>query len=287
MAFQREKGFTLIEVAIVMVIIGLVMGGGLAIMRTLTERKFRNESIDYLNKAKEAVITFTQINGRLPWADTDSPEDGTENTNATNGTLPYITIGVSPSDAYNRQVAYEINSSLITDINNITNMVTSCNALMTGLSGRPQIIDADAGGSVPVSVAGVIVSSGPMDADSDGDVFDAIGGGDNTTGTPYIRNPPIDGVFDDLAVYITVNELFGEMCETVVLSVIDSRPSPPPFTVRDITRVPAVALVPVAGVYTIISGSQIEIIESGVTLTPTTPQTPISIAGQDYTIKIP
>lgn len=287
MAFQREKGFTLIEVAIVMVIIGLVMGGGLAIMRTLTERKFRNESIDYLNKAKEAIITFAQINGRLPWADTDTPQDGAENTNATNGTLPYITIGVRPSDAYNRPVAYEINSSLITNINNITNMVTGCNALRTGLSGRPQIIDADAGGGAPVSVAAVIVSSGPMDADSDGNVLDAIGGGDNTTGTPYIRNPPINAVFDDLAVYITGNELFGDMCETLILTVIDESP-PTTFYVRDTTR--GTDMGSAQGAYTLISGTEIGIYNgSGGTLglVATIPPTPISLAGPDYTIRIP
>lgn len=290
MALQREKGFTLIEIAIVMVIIGLVMGGGLAMMRTLTDRKFRNESIDYLNKAKEAAITFSQINGRLPWADTDSPQDGIENTSATTGTLPYITIGVPPADAYKRAVTYEINANLITNINPITNMVTSCNALYTGLSGRPQILDADAGAGSAFSVAAVFVSAGPMDADGDGNVFDdipGVGGGDNTDGTPnYIRNPPIT-TFDDLVVYIGSNELYGEMCDNLVLTVVDVA-APPNFWVRDITR--GVDLGNAAGAYTIISGTQIGIYNGagGVGgLVITTPMTPISIAGQDYTINIP
>jgi len=290
LALQREKGFTLIEIAIVMVIIGLVMGGGLAIMRTLTDRKFRNESIDYLNKAKEAAITFSNINGRLPWADTDSPEDGIENTNATSGTLPYITVGVPPADAYKRAVTYEVNASLITNINTITNMVTSCNALMTGLSGRPLILDADAGAGSAFSVAAVLVSSGPMDADGNGNVFDDIpgaGGGDNTDGTPnYIRNPPI-ATFDDLVVYIGGNELYGEMCENLVLTIVDVA-APPNFWVRDITR--GIDLGNAAGAYTIISGTQIGVYNSAGGfggLVVTTPQTPVSIAGQDYTINIP
>jgi len=286
---QREKGFTLIEVAIVMVIIGLVMGGSVAIMRTLTDRKFRNESIDYLNSAKKAVITFAQINGRFPFADTDA--DGNEDANQTRGDLPYLTIGMAPSDPYKRAIAYEINANLITDINNIANMVTSCNALMTGLSGRPQVLDADAGGSSAFPVAAVIVSAGPMNADGAGNLrcFDAIAGlGNNTSGTPnYIRNPP-NPTFDDLVVYITENELFGGMCETVVLGVNDGGVTGT-FYIRDRTR--GSDLGTAAGTYSIISGAEIGIYNgangSGGIVAGTTPPTPINIAGQDATISVP
>lgn len=289
MALEREKGFTLIEIAIVMVIIGLVMGGGLVIMRTLTDRKFRNESIDYLNSAKKAVITFAQINGRFPFADTNA--DGNEDANQTRGDLPYLTIGMAPSDPYKRPIAYEINANLITNINNITNMVTSCNALMTGLSGRPQVLDADAGAGSASPVAAVIVSAGPMNADGAGGLrcFDAIAGsGNNTTGTPnYVRNPP-NQTFDDLVVYITENELFGEMCESVVLGVNDGGVTGT-FYIRDTTR--GIDLGTTAGTYTIISGTEIGVFNGvgggGGIVAGTTPPTPINIAGQDATISVP
>jgi prepilin-type N-terminal cleavage/methylation domain-containing protein len=288
---QREKGFTLIEVAIVMIIIGLVMGGGMSIMRTLTDRKFRNESIDYLNNAKKAVITFSEINGRLPFADTDSPVDGIQNANATRGTLPYLDIGVKPSDAYKRPLAYEVNAGLITSGSVIPNMVTSCNALIAGLSGRPQVLDADAGAGSVLSVAAVIVSAGPMNADGAGGIgcFDAITGlGNNTSGAPnYIRNPP-NPTFDDLVVYLSANELYGAMCETLVLTVVDMTP-PTTFYVRDTTR--GIDLGAASGAYTIISGTEIGIYNgvggSGGVLPGTTPPTPVALAGQDYTISIP
>ncbi len=289
MSLRHNNGFTLIEIAIVMVIIGLVMGGGLAIMRTLTERKFRNASVDYLNKARETVITFARINGRLPWADSNSPRDGIEDAGVTVGTLPFATLGIPPADAYKRAVAYEINPGLTTATNPITNMVTSCNALQAGLTGRPRIIDADAGpGGSAVSVAAVLISAGPMDADGDGSVFDTItgaSGGNNRTGNPnYIRSPPV-ATFDDLVVYIGENELYGGMCENLILTVIDTTGSTT-FYVRDLTR--GVDLSG-AGPFQIISGTRIGIFSApnGVGPIATTPVTPVTIAGQDRTITIP
>ena len=112
-------------------------------------------------------------------------------------------------------------------------------------------------------------------------------GRDNTDGTPnYIRNPPI-ATFDDLVVYIGQNELYGELCENLVLTIVDVA-APPNFWVRDMTR--GIDLGTTAGAYTIISGTQIGIYNgAGGTggLVGTNPPTPISIAGQDYTINIP
>ena len=60
---ENHKGFTLIEIAIVMVIIGLLAGGGISLMGVLTKRKARNQSIDYLKQAKEALTSYANIHG--------------------------------------------------------------------------------------------------------------------------------------------------------------------------------------------------------------------------------
>ncbi len=290
MTLQKEKGFTLIEVAIVMIIIGLVMGGGLAIMRTLTDRKFRNESIDHLNNAKKALITFAQINGRLPWADTNN--DGDEDS-AQIGSLPWNTIGVAPFDPYGRRVVYEANPGVCNSSSPLENMVDSCNVLMAPLSGRPEILDADAGAGTEASAAAVLISAGAMNADNAGGgatgVFDAIAGGNNITGNPYyVRNPPVEGTFDDLAVYVTGNELFGEICEIVFLGVNYSG-STGTFYIRDMTR--DVNLGSDADAfpqtYTLISGTQIGVFSNSNGTGPIIPPTPISLSGQDQTITIP
>ena len=103
----------MIEIAIVMVIIGLLAGGGISLMVALTQRKARNETIDYLKQAETALISFAGINGRLPWADTSG--NGNENNGASSGNLPYQTLKLIPTDPNKRVLKYALNSNLGTD----------------------------------------------------------------------------------------------------------------------------------------------------------------------------
>ena len=282
----NKHGFTLIEIAIVMVIIGLLAGGGVSIMGMLTQRKARNETIDYLKETKEALISYANINGKLPWADTDG--DGNQNNNATSGTLPYLDLEVRPSDPYKRVLRYGINSNLGTD------RPTTCNALKAGFSSGPRVVDGD-GAATSFYIAAILISSGPMDLDSDGDVFDAITSGshqgDNTDGTPnYIRHPPID-TFDDLVFYIGGNELYGNLCEYLTLAVNNGTGEPTAY-VRDTNQ--GIDLGSIGGgnsaLYEIISGARIEIWSSaggGGSIILSDPPTPIYLAGNGFTITIP
>lgn len=225
MIINKEKGFALIEIAIVMVIIGILMGGGVSIFRVLNERKTRNNTIDYLKEVKEALITYADIKGYLPYPDTDS--DGLPGPLLVTrhlGTIPYADadMGVQPKDSWSRNLKYEINSNLYTD------RTTTCLTLRSTspLSGNPEVIDADGTGTA-FPVAAVIVSAGPMDADSDGDVFDNVTTvpytGNNITGNPnYIRRTPTTAAgdeFDDMVTYIGKNELSGKICKYPVLKV--------------------------------------------------------------------
>ena len=174
-----RRGFTLIEIAVVMVVIGILAGGGVSLMRVLTERKARNEALSYLKDTYTSLIAFAERTGRLPYADSDG--DGLENSGIASGTLPYRTLLTAPSDAYKRPLRYAINPNLG------TNRVSACSALRTGLAGAPLVVDAD-GAPAAFPIAAVLVSAGPMDADGDGNVFDDLAAGvhqgDNTYETP-------------------------------------------------------------------------------------------------------
>lgn len=66
----KQSGFTLIEIAVVMVIIGLLVGFGASLVRPLTERAKRVETTQTVNGAVEAIVGFTAAEGRLPqWGD--------------------------------------------------------------------------------------------------------------------------------------------------------------------------------------------------------------------------
>ena len=277
------RGFSLIEMAIVMVIIGVLAGGGVSLIGMLTKRKARTESIDYLKHAQATLISFADINGRLPWADTSG--DGAENSSATSGNLPYQTLKLSPTDPYKRTLRYEINANLG------TNLTASCNALRSGLSGGPDVVDAD-GATASVPIAAILVSAGTMDADSDGNVFDDITTGthqgDNTDGNPnYIRHPSVDD-FDDLVIYLGENALYGEICEYLTLAVKNDSG----VTVNVHNLITGADLSPAlndgdTATYTILSGTRIEIQDTSGTNVTSEPNSPIALAGHGFTIYVP
>jgi len=282
---RNSRGFSLIEIAIVMVIIGVLAGGGVSLMGMLTKRKARTETIDYLEQAQAALISFADINGRLPWADTSG--DGVENSGTTSGNLPYQTLRLSPTDPYKRTLRYELNANLG------TNLTASCSVLRSGLSGGPNVVDAD-GTAASFPIAAILVSAGTMDADSDGNVFDDISTGthqgDNRDGNPnYIRHPSVDN-FDDLVVYLGENELYGKICEYLALAV--NNVSGTTVYVYNATQGADLGTLnhENSGVYEIMSRTQIQIRNAsgggGTTMT-TTPPNPIVLAGQGRTIDVP
>jgi prepilin-type N-terminal cleavage/methylation domain-containing protein len=280
-----NKGFTLIEIAIVMVIIGLLAGGGVSLMGMLSERKTRNETLEYLNEAKVSLVNFAQINGRLPWA--DSSGDGLEDSGVSAGSLPFLTIRSGPADSQRRALRYALNSALGTSLSG------TCSALRSGLTGSPLIVDSD-GSSASFPVAAVLVSSGPKDADGDGNVFDdettGTHLGDNRDGNPnYIRHSP-DAGFDDLVVYLSEYVLYGEICGKPNLAVSNNTAGN--IFIYDQTKGSDIGIVPPGSAisYGIISGDRIVLRDAaggGGSIVTSTPVTPLIVAGSGATVVAP
>jgi prepilin-type N-terminal cleavage/methylation domain-containing protein len=282
---RNPKGFTLLEIAIVMVIIGLLTGGGVSMMKILTERKARNETMAYLQQARSALISFAASQGRLPWADGNA--DGLADSGVARGTLPYLTLQMAPADPYKRVLRYELNTHLA------ANRSATCAALRSGLTARPLVVDGDGVGTA-FNVALVLISAGPMDADNNGSAFDAFASGthqgNNITGTPnYLRYPPMQ-TFDDLTAYIGGNELFGQMCEYLSLAVNNT--SGNTVYVRDVNRGLDLGRLDddESAVYSIISGTKIELRTAanggGSIVSTATPPTPVILAGTGATINV-
>jgi prepilin-type N-terminal cleavage/methylation domain-containing protein len=98
-----QAGFTLVEMAIVLVIVALLIGGVLAPLSTQKEQERRKENQQMLDEAREALLGFAIVNGRFPCPDTDpenSPASGQENacapdsTTYYSGRLPWATLGI-------------------------------------------------------------------------------------------------------------------------------------------------------------------------------------------------
>jgi len=102
----RSLGFSLIEIAVVLVILAiLVTAVGIPLAAQLDQQR-TIETQKQLESIKEAIFGFAMANGRLPCpaalAGTSGVEDGTPSTGVCNtysGFVPAATLGLSPLDS--------------------------------------------------------------------------------------------------------------------------------------------------------------------------------------------
>lgn len=106
---NHERGFTLIEMAVAVVVIALLLGSILVPLATQVEQRKISDTRKALEEIREALIGFAIINGRLPCPDTDSDPAaagyGLEEASCaaapvTEGYLPWKTLGVAELDAW-------------------------------------------------------------------------------------------------------------------------------------------------------------------------------------------
>lgn len=116
---NRAGGFTLVELAVVIVIVALLLGALLAPLATQYQLRKNKEAENGLREVKEALIGFAIANGRLPWPDRDITPDGVEDIppspvalpcTVCEGVLPWITLGTSPTDPWGRIYRYRMSS---------------------------------------------------------------------------------------------------------------------------------------------------------------------------------
>lgn len=114
----NKNGFTLVEMAIVLVIFGLLLTMFLTPFTAQHNAQNRAKTAVLLNEAKEALMGFAITNGYLPCPDTDIVPDGIENlnndgTNCQNaeGVLPWNDLGIERIDAWNHFFRYRVDST--------------------------------------------------------------------------------------------------------------------------------------------------------------------------------
>lgn len=107
------RGFTLTEMAVVLVIVALLIAGMMLPLSAQQDIRARQETEKTLNDIREALIGFAIANGRLPRPAT-SAADGAENTAncandaACSGFIPWATLGVTRLDGWNKLIRYSV-----------------------------------------------------------------------------------------------------------------------------------------------------------------------------------
>jgi prepilin-type N-terminal cleavage/methylation domain-containing protein len=151
-----QKAFTLVEVAIVLVIVGLAIGGILSTLSAQVEQQKFNETRNTINNVKEALLGYAMANGRfpcpalqqttpptLPITAVESPSNastGVACTNYLNGYVPGVTLGLTPTDTYgyvldgwNNPVRYAIAD--VRDTPGAASVFTNSNGMKNANSG--------------------------------------------------------------------------------------------------------------------------------------------------------
>ena len=105
MPATTERGFSLVELAVVLTIVALLLGGALYTLSAQTEARNLGETERRLEQARELLLGFAVAHGRLPCPATlaagngdEAPAAGGACTAAYAGYLPARAIGFTPMD---------------------------------------------------------------------------------------------------------------------------------------------------------------------------------------------
>lgn len=216
-----QNGFTLLEMAIVIIISGIIMSAVLTVLPSVMRTGKLKEGRVILDKYDRALQGYAIVNLRLPYADTSG--NGEENNGEFVGDLPYRTLGLSSrNDAWGNPVKYAVYGSagnpsisltgnpadkaaLLVIIGNIPPAATSFNSAYayTTSSGA-------CGGSDSTNQAYVIASGGPKDLDGINDQFDGCNGaaGMGFNAANWIQ----DTNYDDIVRSLSISEFSAITC---------------------------------------------------------------------------
>ena len=167
-----DKGFSLVELAVVLVIVGLLASGLMLSLGTQRETATTQEAQRQLENIREAVIGFALANGRLPCpalstlANTDS-NAGRENCTLQHGVVPWATLGLPEVDPWGNRFSYCASQKFTTPPSGgaqagFTLTTGSPNADPPDNAGTANVISG--GANVASDLPGVIISHGQRSA---------------------------------------------------------------------------------------------------------------------------
>lgn len=124
---EMNSGFTLVEMAMVLLIITVLLAGLVPTISSQMEQQRTNETRKQMSEIKEALIGFALRNGRLPcaaraatpsgqpysglYAGNEYPDcNNASQADKAYGVVPWITLGTSETDGWGNRFTYRVSS---------------------------------------------------------------------------------------------------------------------------------------------------------------------------------
>lgn len=226
----RSAGFTLTELAIVLVVVSLLIGGMLMPLSAQQDIRNTSDTTRQLAEIREALLGFAVVNRYFPCpavSATDGREDrtGTACTSTKRkGLLPWVTLGVQPNDGWGHVFMYSVTPAFSDSATPFTLTSARDITIQTRDSGG-SIVNLTNANDIPV----VVHSTGkngywswssdsavqnPDSSTANGD--EDTNAGSAATGKTFVSRTPTGaesstGEFDDLVTWISPNILYNRM----------------------------------------------------------------------------
>lgn len=223
---SRQAGFTIVEIAIVLLVVGLMIGGLVAPLSSQLEQRRVTDTQRVMEDAREALFGFALRNGYLP-CPAISAIDGREDRagsicNKRYGYLPWATLGVQRLDGWGRVLAYSVTPSFANSVSFFTlNSPRDITVATRGMDG--QIIPASDANDIPAVILSFGRNGYGATSDQNTQLLDAGQGNiDEKTnlageGVAFVTRPPSTdprapgGEYDDLVLWMSPNVLINRM----------------------------------------------------------------------------
>lgn len=208
---KSKQGFTLVELAIVLVIIGLLLATFLTPLTAQMAIRNNSETRADLNEIREALVGYalshSALDGRpfLPCPDTDG--DGIENRVGAfcanvRGRLPFSDLGLVGIDSWGNQFTYQVTQTF----------ANSATGFILASSGDITVLNSAGGNAIATSIPAIVVSFG-----ENGAVVPAVGADQLENTNPdnfYVNKDFAENAmnpYDDLVTWVSANILMNRM----------------------------------------------------------------------------
>lgn len=168
-------GFTLVEMAVVLVILGLMLGGLLLPLTAQMDQRNLSEARFQIQEIEEALIGYVLATGRLPCS--ADPTIATGDVGAgeerdcsvvgmNSGVLPWVTLGLKETDPWGRRFSYRVTADFADTF--AANTYAGCIPVpvpaMASFAlcslGDVTVLNNAGGGNVALNVPAIVVSHG-------------------------------------------------------------------------------------------------------------------------------